>query len=228
MKFINKIAAMGILSLSLMTGLAMPAFAEGNDEAQIVKIDAENVTIYKDVEFTKVLTVAEKSAEYDIVQKLPSNLLKVSVDGSEGYISLEQGATVAPKVSEEEKAAASAKAKRDEIVKYALSFVGSRYVYGGSSPSGFDCSGFVQYILRNAAGVSMPRNSASQSGVGTPIDASQMQPGDLVFYARGGIDHVAMYIGDGRVVHAANARMGVTTTAWNYRTPVRIMRVLGV
>ena len=74
----------------------------------------------------------------------------------------------------------------------------------------------------------MPRNSASQSGVGTPIDASQMQPGDLVFYARGGIDHVAMYIGDGRVVHAANARMGVTTTAWNYRTPARIMRVLGV
>ena len=226
MKF-NKVVAFGILSLSLLVGSATPAFADTVNEEMIVKIDSDSVNIYKDVEFTKVLTVGKKSQEYDLVQKLPSNLVKISVDGSEAYVSLDQGASIGPKVTEEEKAAANAKAKREEAVKYALGFVGSRYTYGGASPSGFDCSGFTQYILRNSAGVSMPRNSASQSSVGTQIDASQMEPGDLVFYSRGGIDHVAMYIGDGKVVHAANERMGVTTAAWNYRAPAKIMRVIG-
>ena len=208
MKF-NKIVAMGILSLSLVAGSVVPAFADTTGEDMIVTIDSDSVNIYKDV--------------YDIIQKLPNNLIKISVNGSEAYISLDQGASVNPKVTEEEKAearaAASIKAQREDAVRYALGFVGSRYVYGGSTPSGFDCSGFVQYILRNSTGVSLPRNSASQSFVGTQIDASQMQPGDLIFYARGGIDHVAMYIGDGR--------MGVTTAAWNYRAPVKIMRVIG-
>ena len=230
MKF-NKVVAFGILSLSLLVGSATPAFADTANEEMIVKIDSDSVNIYRDVEFTKVLTVGKKSQEYDLVQKLPSNLVKISVDGSEAYVSLDQGASIGPKVTEEEKAearaAASIKAQREDAVRYALGFVGSRYVYGGSTPSGFDCSGFTQYILRNSAGVSMPRNSASQSSVGTQIDASQMEPGDLIFYARGGIDHVAMYIGDGRIVHAANERMGVTTAAWNYRAPVKIMRVIG-
>ena len=221
MKF-NKVVAFGILSLSLLVGSATPAFADTANEEMIVKIDSDSVNIYKDVEFTKVLTVGKKSQEYDLVQKLPSNLVKISVDGSEAYVSLDQGASIGPKVTEEEKAEARAAAS----IK-ALGFVGSRYTYGGASPSGFDCSGFTQYILRNSAGVSMPRNSASQSSVGTQIDASQMEPGDLVFYSRGGIDHVAMYIGDGKVVHAANERMGVTTAAWNYRAPAKIMRVIG-
>ena len=229
MKF-SKIATIGVLSLSLIAGSAAPAFAEGKDDDLIVTIDSDSVNIYNDIEFSKVLTVAKKAQEYDILQKLPNNLFKISVDGSEAYISLDQGASLAPRVSEEEKAAEkaaeAAKAKRDEIVKYALGFVGSRYVYGGSTPSGFDCSGFVQYVLRNTAGVSLPRNSASQSYVGTPVDAAQMQPGDLVFYARGGIDHVGLYIGDGKIVHAANSRSGVITSAWNYRTPARIMRVV--
>lgn len=230
MKF-NKIVAMGILSLSLVAGSAVPAFADTTGEDMIVTIDSDSVNIYKDLEFTTVLTVGKKAEEYDIIQKLPNNLIKISVNGSEAYISLDQGASVNPKVTEEEKAearaAASIKAQREDAVRYALGFVGSRYVYGGSTPSGFDCSGFVQYILRNSTGVSLPRNSASQSFVGTQIDASQMQPGDLIFYARGGIDHVAMYIGDGKVVHAANERMGVTTAAWNYRAPAKIMRVIG-
>ena len=168
MKF-NKIVAMGILSLSLVAGSAVPAFADTTGEDMIVTIDSDTVNIYKDLEFTTVLTVGKKAEEYDIIQKLPNNLIKISVNGSEAYISLDQGASVNPKVTEEEKAearaAASIKAQREDAVRYALGFVGSRYVYGGSTPSGFDCSGFVQYILRNSTGVSLPRNSASQSFV---------------------------------------------------------------
>ena len=95
MKF-NKVVAFGILSLSLLVGSATPAFADTANEEMIVKIDSDSVNIYKDVEFTKVLTVGKKSQEYDLVQKLPSNLVKISVDGSEAYVSLDQGASIGP------------------------------------------------------------------------------------------------------------------------------------
>ena len=69
---------------------------------------------------------------------------------------------------------------------------------------------------------------AEQSKQGTAISADQMQPGDLIFYGSGrGINHVAMYIGDGKVVHASTERTGIKTSPWNYRTPVKIVNVLG-
>ena len=119
--------------------------------------------------------------------------------------------------------------RRKDIVNFALSFVGGRYVYGGTSPStGFDCSGFVRYIMQNAAGISMQRSSASQASQGIAVDASRMQAGDLIFYGGGGgINHVAIYAGDGMVVHASSSTTGVIVTPWNYRAPVRIMNVLG-
>lgn len=135
---------------------------------------------------------------------------------------------------EEKKAAEAAEiarrlALRGNIVKSALQYVGNPYVYGGNDPNtGVDCSGFTRYILGHVAGVYLNRTAASQSTQGQAVSEEEARPGDLVFYSGGGsINHVAIYIGDGRVVHASNERIGITTSNMHYRTPVKIVNVLG-
>ena len=223
---IKRFLATAVLSTAVMIVSAFSAMAAGTEEF-IVSVDADTVNIYKDAELKEVLISAGKDSIYNMLEDLDNNKIKISVDGTEAYINLDEGASLSPKSSEAEIKAESGTAKREALVNYALSLVGHRYVYGGTTPAGFDCSGFVQYVLRNSSGISMPRTSASQSNIGVAVDASQMQPGDLIFYARGrGVDHVGIYIGNGMIVHAANARYGVSTAPWNYRAAARIMRVI--
>jgi cell wall-associated NlpC family hydrolase len=84
-------------------------------------------------------------------------------------------------------------------VGIAMQYLGTPYVYGGSSPSGFDCSGFVMYVY-GQLGVSLPHNAAAQYGYGTPVDRSQLQPGDLVFF--NGLGHNGIYVGGGSFIHS--------------------------
>ena len=135
---------------------------------------------------------------------------------------------------EEKKEAAAAetarrKALRQNIVSDALQFVGNAYVYGGNDPyTGVDCSGFTKYILGHTAGVYLNRTAASQSAQGRSVSADEARPGDLVFYSSGGsIDHVAIYMGNGRIVHASNEKVGIITSDMYYRTPAKIVNVLG-
>lgn len=113
------------------------------------------------------------------------------------------------------------------IASYALQFVGNPYVYGGSSLThGTDCSGFSQAVFRKF-GVNLPRTSSEQAGVGKKISVSSARAGDLIFYARNGhINHVAICIGGGRVVHASNPSTGITTSNIGYRTPYCARRVV--
>jgi cell wall-associated NlpC family hydrolase len=111
-------------------------------------------------------------------------------------------------------------------VQVALSKVGSTYDYGGSGPNVFDCSGLTQYAYA-AAGVSLPHSSRAQSGMGTRVDRSALEPGDLVFYSSSGgsIDHVALYIGNGMVVHARTYGVPLSVTTVDqggYRWAVRL------
>lgn len=114
------------------------------------------------------------------------------------------------------------------IASYALQFVGNPYVYGGSSLThGTDCSGFSQSVFRKF-GISLPRTSGEQSGVGKKISVSSARAGDLIFYAKNGhVNHVAICIGGGRVVHASNPSTGITTSNIGYRTPYCARRVIG-
>ncbi len=118
---------------------------------------------------------------------------------------------------------------RSEIVTYALQFVGNRYKYGGTNPNtGVDCSGFTSYVMRHAASVELPHSSSGQSRVGRVVSSSEMRPGDIICYGSGKkINHVALYIGNGQIVHASTERTGIKVSRWNYRTPVRIVNVLG-
>ena len=103
-------------------------------------------------------------------------------------------------------------AKGSEIVEFAKKYLGSKYVYGGSSPSGFDCSGFTSYVYKNF-GYSLTRTSSGQSSQGKAVSKSELQPGDLVCFSKSSgskkIGHVGIYIGGGKFIHAANARKGV-------------------
>lgn len=129
-----------------------------------------------------------------------------------------------------EKQSVAASSARQAVANLAISLAGrTRYVYGGTNPAtGVDCSGFSQYVLRKAAGVSVSRTSSEQSTQGRTVGINEAQPGDLVFYAKGGrINHVAVYIGGGKVVSASSPRSGVKIVAWNYRNPVKIKNVMG-
>jgi peptidoglycan DL-endopeptidase CwlO len=111
------------------------------------------------------------------------------------------------------------------VVGIAMGYLGVPYVYGGASPSGFDCSGFVMYVF-GQIGVSLPHNAAAQYGSGTPVDRSQLQPGDLVFF--NGLGHVGIYVGGGSFIHSPHTGDVVkisSMTGWYASTYVGARRL---
>jgi cell wall-associated NlpC family hydrolase len=103
---------------------------------------------------------------------------------------------------------------RNEVMISVLAQVGKEYVYGGAGPDTFDCSGLVQYAFA-LSGVQLPRSTQEQRDAGKKIDFDEVRPGDLLFYKFSnwfGVDHVAVYVGDGHAVHApANGRQVIVT-----------------
>ena len=120
-----------------------------------------------------------------------------------------------------------ASATRTAVVAYAKQFLGNPYVYGGTSlTNGADCSGFVMSVYAHF-GISTGRNSREQAAKGKEISVDSVQPGDLLFYASGSyINHVGIYIGNGQIIHASNAKTGICITKSNYRTPAKAVTFL--
>ena len=174
-------------------------------------------------------------AEPEVIQEAPvSTVLEVAAEEVADEDNGPAPEIQAAKKLEEELAAAEeaaaraaeeAASARQNLVDYALQFVGGPYRAGGNDPhTGVDCSGFVRYVMQHGAGISMNRSSGSQATQGHAVNSSQIQPGDLLFYSGGsGINHVAMYIGDGKIVHASTYATGIKISKWNYRNPVKIV-----
>ena len=196
-----------------MVSHAEPIMVEANENAGF---ETEDEDIDED---SPVLEVAGSERE------------DTSNSGPDLTIQARRREEAAAQAAEAEAAAAAAQvaSKRQSVVNYALQFVGGPYRAGGNDPhTGADCSGFVKYVMQYGAGVSMNRSSVTQSTQGVAINANQMQPGDLIFYGNGSrINHVAMYIGNGQIVHASTYTTGIKISNWNYRTPVKITNVLG-
>lgn len=117
-----------------------------------------------------------------------------------------------------------------ELVNYACRFIGNPYKWGGTSlTKGADCSGFVQSVYEHY-GVSLDRVSKEQamtSGKNVKVSLSSLKPGDLIFYAKSStVNHVAIYIGEGKIVHAAGRKYGITISDYDYRKPFRARRVI--
>lgn len=111
---------------------------------------------------------------------------------------------------------------RQEVVNFALQFEGNPYVYGGTSlTNGADCSGFVMSVFANF-GISLPRVADAQYSTSTQKSMEELETGDLLFYGSGGIGHVALYIGDGKIIHASTAATGIKISDYDYQTPVAV------
>lgn len=113
--------------------------------------------------------------------------------------------------SSDSSGASSGSATGQQIVSKAQEYLGTPYVYGGASPSGFDCSGFVYYVLKSL-GYSPYRTPADQYKMGFSVSKSELQPGDIVFFSGNGssITHVGLYVGDGQFIHSPNSRSTVS------------------
>ena len=158
-----------------------------------------------------------------------SGWIQVEVDDEYGYVSADYVAVSkklpTAKTITEIKYGDGVSDVRVALVQNALQYVGNRYVWGGTSlTNGVDCSGFTMQIMAQY-GIYLPHSSRAQPAYGTKISSSEAQPGDLFFYGSGkSINHVAIYIGNGQIVHASNKRDGIKISNAFYRSPICVVR----
>lgn len=170
------------------------------------------------------IATASKGLIYPVLEVDENGFAKIEVNGRYGYIDTDDSVilyeSVESDVDEEMQV-------RQNIVSLALSHVGGRYVWGGGNPNtGFDCSGFTRYAIGTSTGRWLSHSSRSQANEGRQVSESELKPGDLIFYGgAAGIDHVALYIGNGKVVHASSESTGIRISNYSYRKPVRFVSV---
>lgn len=191
-----------------------------------VTIEAPSVKVHRTAKETSAVeTEVMRGDSFEVLDSTDTGWVKIRTAGREGYIKTAGQATVVEKARETVDSEAR---QRRQVVEYALQFVGNPYVYGGTDPNkGADCSGFTRYVLDKAADVSLPHSARGQASYGEIVSLDQLQPGDLLFYSgSGGINHVAMYIGGGQVVHASTEKTGIKTSPYDYREPVKAVSLI--
>lgn len=189
---------------------------------------------------SSVITLVPKGDILEVVEE-QNDWIKVSLGNKTGYVSSayvdiktdfrkavsieeEQKRVKLEKERQEKQANKAVSSLRQRIVNYALKFNGNPYVWGGTSLTrGADCSGFTQSVLKNF-GIHIPRTSRAQARGGRRVSIDKIQPGDLIFYRKNGVvNHVAMYIGNGKVIGAASRKEGIKIKHYNYRRPYRVV-----
>lgn len=198
---------------------------------QVVTVQTTTLRVREKASEDSAIIALVGEGEDLVVEKEKDGWYKVEVDDQKGYISGDyvQVSEKLPTASavEELECDNGYENSRVSLVQYALQFVGNPYVWGGTSlTNGIDCSGFTMQIYARY-GVGLPHHAASQPGCGTRISASAAKPGDLFFYGSGSsISHVGIYIGNGQIVHASNARTGIKISSAYYRTPICVVSYL--
>lgn len=194
-------------------------------EEEQAKKEAEEAAKRAEAERLAALA-AENNANNSSRPSRPSKPSKPSVGSSNSSSSSSSSSSSKGGSSSGTTSSATGSGTGANIANYALKFVGNPYVYGGTSlTGGTDCSGFVQSVYRHY-GYSLPRTSGQQAGAGVAVSGGNLQAGDLIYYASNGrVNHIAIYIGNGKVVHASNPRSGIKVSVYNYRTPAGYRRV---
>lgn len=214
----------------LVTGDEAEAIAQ-QEIKTVATVNTETLNVRAEKSTEAAVLSQVGNSEAFTVNSVADGWVEISVDDSVGYISqdyvtLAQALPTA-KTIEQVKYGDGVSDVRASVVSYALQFVGNRYVWGGTSlEKGVDCSGFTMRIL-GKYGISLPHSSRAQPSYGKKISASEAKPGDLFFYGSGrSISHVAIYIGNGQIVHASNKRDGIKVSNAYYRNPICVARYL--
>ncbi len=150
----------------------------------------------------------------------------ISKDFVEFTYNLNRAVTIKQSQGSSSDGSSTSSSKASSIVNYAMQFLGNRYIYGGTSlTNGTDCSGFTMRIYQHF-GYSLPRTSGAQASATRSVTPGQERVGDLFFYGSGSVSHVALYIGNGQIIHASNHRDGIKISSAYYRKPIKIGRVM--
>ncbi|AGK95269.1 C40 family peptidase [Clostridium pasteurianum] len=196
--------------------IASATTASANAKAQVDAVNGK-ITAQKNAEAAAAAQAAEAAKAVAAAKAAASSAVaSATTSTADVTVSINRGTPVTPKPAP--KPPAPNPAVSGSIVGYAEQFLNVPYVWGGTSPSGFDCSGFVQYVYSHF-GVSIPRTSEDQFGYGTPVSQSQLQVGDLVFFepdSNGLPGHVGMYIGGGDIIQAPHTGDVVKITPLAY------------
>lgn len=215
----------------LLTGDEALAIAEQEIET-VAKVNTQTLRVRSEKSTeSSILSLVGDSEKLTVTNVGDDGWVEVNVDDETGYVASEyvtiEKDLPTAKTMMEVKYGEGVTDVRVSLVQYALSFVGNRYVWGGTSlTNGVDCSGFTMQIYAKY-GVSLPHSSKAQPSYGTKISSSEAQPGDLFFYGSGkSISHVAIYIGNGQIVHASNKRDGIKISNAYYRSPICVVRYL--
>ncbi len=214
----------------LVTGDEADAIAE-QEISTVATVNTETLNVRSEKSTDASILSQVGNSEAFTVNSVADGWVEINVDDSVGYISQDyvtlSKALPTAKTIEQVKYGDGVSDVRSSVVSYALQFVGNRYVWGGTSlTNGVDCSGFTMQIMAKY-GISLPHSSKAQPSYGTKISSSDAQPGDLFFYGSGkSISHVAIYIGNGQIVHASNKRDGIKVSNAFYRTPICVVRYL--
>ncbi len=214
----------------LLTGVTAKRKAEELVSTMaIVTTDTLKVRAEANTE-SEVITLVPNGEELEVAE-IQDEWIKVYLDDEEVYVSAEYveiDAKLNTAITMTELLYGQGVSDvRVDLCQYAKEFLGNPYVWGGTSlTNGADCSGYVLSIFKKY-GISLPHSSRAQANCGTTIKLSEAQPGDLVFYGNGKtINHVAIYIGNGQVIHASSPKTGIRISNVSYRTPLKTVRIL--
>jgi cell wall-associated NlpC family hydrolase len=206
---------LAVLLLFTVIAVVAPSMdqASASGKTYVVKINSGTLNVRnKPATSGKVVFKLSKGQQVNLSSQ-GKGWAKITVNGKQGYVSSQY---IAPKTTSTVKKAAVTKAAdyKAKAISVAKSNLGVKYRWGGTTTSGFDCSGLVTYAY-GKAGVSLPRTAGEMFSVGTKV--TSYQPGDLLFYATSGgkkVTHVAIYIGNGQMIHAATSK-GVSIASIN-------------
>ena len=214
----------------LLTGVSAKHKAE-ELAATMARVTTDSLKVRAEANTDSEVITLVPNGEVLEVAAVEGEWVKVLLDDEEAYVSgefVEVSAELGTAVTMSELLYGQGISDvRVDICQYAKEFLGNPYVWGGTSlTKGADCSGYVMSLYKKY-GVNLPHSSRAQANCGTTIKVSEAQPGDLIFYGKGKtINHVAMYIGGGKVIHASSPKTGIRISNVSNRTPFTAVRIL--